>query len=387
MPDLTLRLTGSISGPITWGDEITYQIDYQVGDLPVENVTISNTLPTLPTGAWEIVDLGGGELIGNEVYWQLPALAAQQTGSVIYRVRLPAATPTATATDTPFVTSTITPTETPTAQPAASETPTATASLTPTTDGSATPTTTPTNTATLTPTPTAVTGAAQFSGRLIQANGAGIVGFGFVQLWGSSNPDQLGTFIANAISDAGGLFTLQASDLSWTTYHIYLAPQDPNQFQFNVALPGPGGVNVNNRWLRFQSPGSGIHADNLFIMSYVATSTPTPTDTATLPSTVTPTQTPSPTATDSVAPTSTPTPTDTPFATATPTDSPTPTPTATPVQRSAVSRQQPSAPVCTSLILLNVGASASWTVNGSTAMAQTNQWLNGCLNFAPFMAR
>lgn len=60
-PDLTLRLTGSRSGSISWGDEITYTIEYQVGGVPVENVIISNTLPILPAGAWEIVDLGGGE--------------------------------------------------------------------------------------------------------------------------------------------------------------------------------------------------------------------------------------------------------------------------------------------------------------------------------------
>ena len=55
------------------------------------------------------------------------------------------------------------------------------------------------------------------------------------RLWGSNVPSQLDTFLANAITDADGLFTLQASDLSWTYYHIYLAPQDPNQVQFNTA--------------------------------------------------------------------------------------------------------------------------------------------------------
>jgi len=363
-----MRLTGSISGPIGWGDEITYQVDYQVGDAPIEQVTISNTLPALPYGMWEIVDLGGGELIGDTVRWQLPALAAQQSGSVTYRIRAP----TATATDTPL------PTATPT------ETPTVTPTETATTNVTATPTPTPT------PTPTAATGAAQFSGRLIQPNGATLPAFGFVQLWGSNVPNQMDTFIANAITDAGGLFTLQASDLSWTYYHIYLAPQAPDQVQFNAALPGPGGVAVSHRWLRFQSPGSGVHADNLFIVSYAAA--PTPTTTAPLIPTATPTPTNTPLAT--AAPTDTPTATDTP--TPTPTDTDAPTPTATPLARSASilrgvfatnSQHTSLTPACTSLVLLNLGASASWTVNGITATTQTNQWLNGCLTFAPLVAR
>lgn len=370
-PDLAMRLTGSISGPIGWGDEITYQVDYQVGDAPIEQVTISNTLPALPYGMWEIVDLGGGELIGDTVHWQLPALAAQQSGSVTYRIRAP----TATATDTPLPTAT--PTETATA--------------------SATPTETATAIVTATPTPTA-TGAAQFSGRLIQPNGATLPGFGFVQLWGSDAPSQMDTFIANAVTDAEGLFTLQASDLSWTYYHIYLAPQVPDQVQFNAALPGPGGVAVSHRWLRFQSPGSGVHADNLFIVSYVAAPTPTTTVPLIPTATPTPTSTPLATAAPTDTPTATPTATDTPAPTDTPTpmDTDTPTPTATPLRRSASivrsvfanNRQHSSlTPACTSLVLLNLGASASWTVNGITATTQTNQWLNGCLTFAPLVAR
>lgn len=373
-PDLAMRLTGSISGPIAWGDEITYQIDYQVGDAPIEQVTISNTLPALPYGLWEIVDLGGGELIGDTVRWQLPALAAQQSGSVIYRIRAPTATPT----DTPL------PTATPTVTPTVTITPTETA--------------TASVTAAPTPTATTATGGALFSGRLIQPNGATIPGFGFVQLWGSDVPNQMDTFVANAITDAEGLFTLQASDLSWTYYHIYLAPQDPDQVQFNAALPGPGGVAVSHRWLRFQSPGSGVHADNLFIMSYAASPTPTTTAPLIPTATPTPTNTPLATAAPTDTPTLTPTATDTPLPTSTPTptDTDTPTPTATSLPRSASivrgvfakNRQSSSlTPACTSLVLLNLGATASWTVNGTTATTQTNQWLNGCLAFAPLIAR
>lgn len=369
-----MRLTGSISGPIAWGDEITYQIDYQVGDAPIEQVTISNTLPALPYGLWEIVDLGGGELIGDTVRWQLPALAAQQSGSVIYRIRAPTATPT----DTPL------PTATPTVTPTVTITPTETA--------------TASVTAAPTPTATTATGGALFSGRLIQPNGATIPGFGFVQLWGSDVPNQMDTFVANAITDAEGLFTLQASDLSWTYYHIYLAPQDPDQVQFNAALPGPGGVAVSHRWLRFQSPGSGVHADNLFIMSYAASPTPTTTAPLIPTATPTPTNTPLATAAPTDTPTLTPTATDTPLPTSTPTptDTDTPTPTATSLPRSASivrgvfakNRQSSSlTPACTSLVLLNLGATASWTVNGTTATTQTNQWLNGCLAFAPLIAR
>ncbi|MFZ2423183.1 MAG: hypothetical protein WA029_18775, partial [Anaerolineae bacterium] len=347
-PDLALRLTGSRSGSISWGDEITYTIEYQVGDVPVENVIISNTLPILPAGAWEIVDLGGGELIGNAVHWNLSALAAQQTGSVSYRIRLPAAPPTATPTDTPTITSTATdtttpvdtatPTDTPavTATPTASWTPTPTApfTATPTPTLAVTPTPTPTAPFTATPTPTlavtptstptSVTGVAQFRGRLIQPGGGSVPGFAFVQLWASADPNLLGAFLGNTQSDGSGFFALQTSDLSWAAYHLYLAPQDPNQYQFNVALAGPDGVSVSNRWIRFASPGSGIFADNLFIVTYLATSTPTATP---LP-TATPTATPLPTATPTDTPLATATPTDIPLPTATPTD--TPLPTATP---------------------------------------------------------
>ena len=341
-PAMALRLTGSISGPIGWGDEITYQIDYQVGDWPLENVTISNTLPALPDGAWQIVDLGGGELISDTVRWQLPALGALQTGSVFYRIQLPTPAPTETPTATPTTDITATPTPTATIEVSATPTPTATneVSATPTptatNEVSATPTPTATTEVTATPTPTA---AAQFMGRVIQANGESAPGFAFVQLWGSNDPDQLSALVAGALTDADGLFTLQTSDLSWSNYHLYLAPQDPNLVQFNAALAGPGGVRVSNRWLRFHAPGGGSHADNLFIVTYLPTPTPTETPTAT------------------------------------------PTPTATAVQRSA------SVPGCSSLILLNLGATVSWTANGALSSAQTNQWLNGCLNFAPLMAR
>ena len=332
-PDLTLRLTGSRGGPITWGDDITYTIEYQVGDVPVENVIISNTLPVLPSGAWEILDLGGGALIGDAVQWQLPALAAQQTGSVSYRIRVPAAPPTATPTDTPTVTptatdtttpiDTATPTNTPIVPDTPTATPTATASGTPTVTSTPTApvTATPTPTApfTATPTPTGAAGLVQVRGRLIQPGGGAVPGFAFVQLWTSADPSQLGSFLGSSQSDASGLFSLQTSDLSGDFYHLYLEPQNANQYQFNVALAGPGGVSVNNRWIRFSSPaGSAVFADNLFIVSYLPTPTPTDTPLAT----ATPTATPLATATSTDTPLPTATPTATPLATATPTDAP-----------------------------------------------------------------
>ena len=287
----------------------------------------------------------------------------------------------------------------------------------------------------------------------MQPGGGSVPGFAFVQLWASADPNLLGAFLGNTQSDGSGFFALQTSDLSWAAYHLYLAPQDPNQYQFNVALAGPGGVSVSNRWIRFASPGSGIFADNLFIVTYLATSTPTatplptatptatplptatPTDTP-LPTatptdtplaTATPTDTPLPTATPTDTPLATATPTDTPLPTATPTDTPLPTatptdtplPTVTPTDTALVTSTPTATPTSTptsfatpvrrgalsaaltagsrsprlqdgchdSLVLVNVGAQASWTANGATATTQSHQWLNGCLLFAPIIPR
>ncbi|MGB2773059.1 MAG: hypothetical protein WBF31_12095, partial [Anaerolineae bacterium] len=123
--------------------------------------------------------------------------------------------------------------------------------------------------------------------------------------------------------------------------------------------------------------------------------TATPTDTPLV--TATPTDTPLPTATPTDTPLPTVTPTDTALVTSTPTATPTSTPTsfATPVRRGALSaaltagsRSPRLQDGChDSLVLVNVGAQASWTANGATATTQSHQWLNGCLLFAPIIPR
>ena len=174
--------------------------------------------------------------------------------------RTPTATTTPTNTATPTLTNTPTPTQTPTSDTTVSVTPTPTFTTTPTR------TLTPTVTPTRTPTPTIPPNTYVFAGQVRQANGDPVPAFSYVQLSGSVLSDVRGIFIENAVTDNNGYFRLETT-LVFNYYHLYFAPLDPPRYGFVQALAGAGGEVVNERWIRYASPGSGMHDGNEFVVT------------------------------------------------------------------------------------------------------------------------
>jgi hypothetical protein len=94
-PGLTLSLTSDRHGPLRWGDELEYRIGFQNGPAWLENVTITNTLPIISTGAITVTGISfGGRQEGDQVRWPpWPVLAPGWTAELTYTVRLSATAP------------------------------------------------------------------------------------------------------------------------------------------------------------------------------------------------------------------------------------------------------------------------------------------------------
>jgi len=91
-PGLTLSLTSNRHGPLHWGDDIEYRIRFENGPALLENVTITNTLPVLTTGAITVTSISvGGRQEGAEVRWPpWPLLAPGWSAELTYTVRISA---------------------------------------------------------------------------------------------------------------------------------------------------------------------------------------------------------------------------------------------------------------------------------------------------------
>jgi hypothetical protein len=98
-PGLTLSLTSDRHGPLRWGDELEYRIGFQNGPAWLENVTITNTLPIISTGAITVTGISfGGRQEGDQVRWPpWPVLAPGWTAELTYTVRLSATVPASPA--------------------------------------------------------------------------------------------------------------------------------------------------------------------------------------------------------------------------------------------------------------------------------------------------
>lgn len=105
-----------------------------------------------------------------------------------------------------------------------------------------------------------------FAGQVRQANGEPVPAFSYVQLSGSLLPSVRGVYIDNATTDNNGYFRLETT-LVFDYYHLYLAPLDPSHYEFVEARPGVGGELVNARWIRYASPGFGMHDGNEFVVT------------------------------------------------------------------------------------------------------------------------
>ncbi|MCO6452952.1 MAG: S8 family serine peptidase [Caldilineales bacterium] len=295
--------------------------------------------------AIDLGDPGFDESYGYGLVQIADALAA-------LRAIVPTSTPSPTSTQTSIASPTVTITTT----PLPTQTPSPTPSLTPDIPtATATPTQSPTSTPTATPTPTPLVSATAspsatptstesppmtVSGQVVRGGGTSLIGYSFVQLWGSEDPDLLEVHLQNMVTDVTGAFQTQINgDEEFPYYHIYLNPIFPwDQFNFMSAQPGPGVSAVEPRWLRFaRAPGAAFGGNRFVVELPIPTSTVTPTPRphgqyAPLvlrgyhPSPATPTPTPSPTPTQTPIPTFTPTPTATPSFTSTPTVTPSLTP-------------------------------------------------------------
>lgn len=181
-------------------------------------------------------------------------------------------TPSVTATPTRTPTSTVSPTTTltctPTATPSPTGTGTATATRTPTATATESTTPTLTATATKTATPTASpTALYTFQGRVVlQLSGEPVAGLKWVKLWGSTLPDDRTTHLADATTDSEGWFRLETDQVS-SYYHIWLEIDSSLSYQPVFAVPGLGGMTVNNQWIRYSSPLPGAHAGNVFAVA------------------------------------------------------------------------------------------------------------------------
>lgn len=179
-------------------------------------------------------------------------------------------TRTPTATLTPTGTGTATQTRTPTPTGSTTPTLTETATRTPTVTSTPTATRTPTVTATptRTPTPSATpTALHSFQGRVVlQLSGEPVAGLRSVELWGSLLSDTRTTRLADTTTDLDGWFQLETDQTS-SYYHIWLEIDSSLPYQPAYVVPGPGGVAVNNHWIRYASPLPGAHAGNVFAVA------------------------------------------------------------------------------------------------------------------------
>ena len=100
------------------------------------------------------------------------------------------------------------------------------------------------------------------SGQVVRTGGIPIIGYSFVQLWASENPDALSVHLQNLVTDITGEFQVQIpNDETYPYYHLYLNPVFPwDQFSFLSAQPGPGAGAVepsdgcDSPRIRVQSP-------------------------------------------------------------------------------------------------------------------------------------
>ncbi|NOZ05058.1 MAG: hypothetical protein GXP41_01720, partial [Chloroflexi bacterium] len=146
----------------------------------------------------------------------------------------------------------------------------------------------------LPPTPTATPHALSFSGKIYVASQGGMrvpLASTEVQLYGSADPDYLGSWLYNALSDADGLFKVAAKQ-DFSFYHLLLRP--PAGYRAVSAQAGPGGQVLQPRWIRYGNPAPGEHSGNIFVLQSVASPTPSPTVTGTATATPAGTSTPYP---------------------------------------------------------------------------------------------
>jgi hypothetical protein len=213
------------------------------------------------------------------IQFHAPPLAAYLDNSFVVQIAPASPTPSDTPPETPTLTPTITRTRTPTATRTSSPSGTPTVTPTPSATGTGTMTPTPTATAgspaTATPTPTPtevpviVEVMAEFGGYVYKGTPARRQPLSDIQvdLYGSYEPDHLGTLLARAKTGTDGEFHLAHLSTEDAGYKFYDVVLSHPGVQVTDVVPGQGGAVRSLTWVGFPVPAPEAPFDTAWYLA------------------------------------------------------------------------------------------------------------------------
>ncbi|NOX60884.1 MAG: S8 family serine peptidase [Chloroflexi bacterium] len=108
----------------------------------------------------------------------------------------------------------------------------------------------------------------RFSGLVVRSDGSPVIGYSYIQVWGSSQPAAREELLQNLVSDIDGSYLwVEEERQPYPYYHLYLLPIFPwYRFTFIDALPGPGGERMNERWIRYARRNDNSYEGGVFVI-------------------------------------------------------------------------------------------------------------------------